>query len=73
MISKTYAHHKPSEAAIGDIRKLRQAFSDLDGLIRKVCPQGRELSVGIRHLETSAMWAIKSVVCNDPNSVVESS
>jgi len=34
-------------------------------------PVCRELSVAITKLETTAMWAIKSVVCNDPCSEVE--
>jgi hypothetical protein len=66
---KSYAHHKPSDEAVEKIRMLRQAFSDLDDLITSTAPASRERSVAITNLETAAMWAIKSIVVNDPESV----
>jgi hypothetical protein len=39
--------------------------------IEAQCPESRQRSVAITELETAAMWAIKAVVFNDPNSVVE--
>jgi hypothetical protein len=35
-----------------------------------VAPASRERSIALTELEGSAMWAIKSVVCNDPESEV---
>lgn len=67
---KTYAYHKPSAAGLEKITALRQAFSDLTDKINELCPSSRERSVALTELETSAMWAIKSVVCNDPESEV---
>ena len=72
-MKKTYAYHKPSESGIGKIAKLRKAFSDLHDAIEELCPNSRERSVALTNLETTAMWAIKSVVCNDEGSVVDPS
>lgn len=68
-IAKAFAYHKPSEAGLARINQLRQAYSDLLTLIESVSA-GREKAVAITNLETSAMWAIKGVVCNDPASEV---
>lgn len=71
MANKTYQYHKPSAGGVGRIKKLRKAFSDLHDLIEKEAPSSRERSVALTNLETTAMWAIKAVVCNDPESTVE--
>ena len=70
-IDKPYAYHKPSEDGLDKITQLREAFSNMADLIQKVCPESRHKSITITNLETTAMWAIKAVVFNDPNSVVE--
>jgi hypothetical protein len=70
-MKKTFATHTPSKAGIDKIRTLRQAFSDLQDLIEENAPNSRERAVALTNLETTAMWAIKSVACNDPESVVE--
>ena len=70
-MKKTYAHHKPSEEGLARIRDLRSAFSEIHDLIERVVPSSRERSVALTELETAAMWAIKAVVLNDPNSIVE--
>ena len=69
-MKKTYAYHKPSESGLDLIRQLREAYSELHEKIEAIAPHSRERSVAITELETSAMWAIKSVVCNDPESEV---
>lgn len=71
MANKTYAYHKPSKDGLDRIGRLRRAFSELHDLIEEVAPGSREKSVAFTQLETAAMWAIKAVVCNDPESVVE--
>lgn len=67
---KTYAYHKPSDQGISDIRKLREKFSEVHALIDELAPASRERNVAFTQLETTAMWAIKSVVCNDPGSII---
>ena len=67
---KTYAYHKPSSDGVAKIAALRNAFSQLHDLIGALAPDSREKSVALTNLETTAMWAIKAVVCNDPESEV---
>lgn len=71
MIDKPYAYHLPSEHGLAKIESLREAFSRMEELIRSVCPDSRHKSVAITNLETAAMWAIKAVVFNDPDSEVK--
>jgi hypothetical protein len=71
-IEKSYAYHKPSDTTLLKIRELRKAFSNIDKLVKEVCPASRERAVSITQLETAAMWAIKAVVINDPTSLAES-
>jgi hypothetical protein len=53
------------------ITDLRIAYSQIKKIIEIVCPQTRERSIALTELETSAMWAINSVVFNDPKSGIE--
>jgi hypothetical protein len=69
-MDKTFAYHKPSAMGLEEITKLREAYSELKALIESLSPASRERAVALTELETSAMWAIKSVVFNDPDSVV---
>lgn len=69
-MKKTFAYHKPSDGGLEKITKLREAFSVLHDQIEALAPSSREKAVALTNLETTAMWAIKAVVCNDPESVV---
>lgn len=69
-IDKPYAYHKPSDDGMNKINRLREVYSEVQRVIDEVCPNSRQKSVAITELETSAMWAIKSVVFNDPTSEV---
>ena len=71
LIDKPYAYHKPSPEGLAAINKLRAHFSEGERLMKDICPQSRHLSVALTNNETTAMWAIKAVVFNDPNSEVE--
>lgn len=66
---ETYAYHKPGNAGLEKITVLRCLFSDMHAKIEALAPASRERSVALTNLETTAMWAIKAVVCNDPESV----
>lgn len=70
-IDKPYAYHKPSPEGLDKINRLREHFSEGDRLMKEICPQSRQLSVAITNNEQTAMWAIKAVVFNDPNSEVD--
>lgn len=70
MIDKPFAYHKPSEDGFARITSIREAYSTLKAVLESQCPPSRHLSVALTELETSAMWAIKAVVFNDPRSEV---
>ena len=70
-IDKPYAYHKPTDDGLSRINKLRAHFSEGERLIREACPSSRHQAVALTNNETTAMWAIKAVVFNDPGSVVE--
>lgn len=70
-IHRTFAYHRPAGEAISKVTQLRECFSAIKERIETLCPQSRERAVALTELETSAMWAIKSVVLNDPNSIVD--
>lgn len=69
-IDKPYAYHKPSDDGLAKINRLREFYSEGERLIREVCPPSRQQSVAITNNEQTAMWAIKAVVFNDPQSEV---
>ena len=69
-IDKPYAYHKPSVDGLAKINRLREHFSEGDRLINDICPESRHRSIALTHNETTAMWAIKAVVFNDPASEV---
>jgi hypothetical protein len=70
-MKKTYAYHKPSANSLLVIKELRGVFSQLSDDLERLTPKSREQSVALTNLEQAAMWAIKAVVCNDPESVME--
>ncbi len=69
-IDKPFAYHKPSDDGLQKITRIRQAYSDVKRILETEAPPSRQLSVALTELETSAMWAIKAVVFNDPKSEV---
>ena len=72
-IDKPYAYHKPSPEGLEKINKLREHFSEGDRLIKEICGNTRQSSIAITNNEQTAMWAIKAVVFNDPNSEIDPS
>lgn len=70
-IDKPYAYHRPSADGLAKITELRELFSFVEETLKKLCPASRHLSVALTKNEETAMWAIKAVVFNDPDSVVE--
>lgn len=70
-IDKPYAYHKPSAHGLEAITRLREVFSQVEQVIKEVCPPSRHTSLAVTNNEQTAMWAIKAVVFNDPESEVE--
>ncbi len=70
-IDKPYAYHRPSAEGLRRITELRELFSLVEQKIRELSPPSRQQSVALTNNEQTAMWAIKAVVFNDTESVVE--
>lgn len=62
-----FGYFKPAEAALPLIQEVRDHYTTLHKFLLTL-PASRQRSVAITELETSAMWAIKGLVLNDPNS-----
>lgn len=70
-IDKPYAYHRPSPEGLDKINQLRAMFSECERVIKEICGTNRHASIAVTNNEQTAMWAIKAVVFNDPNSQVE--
>lgn len=62
-----FGYFKPHEDNLPRIQGVRDAYKTLYDHVMTL-PPSRERSVAITELETSAMWAIKGLVLNDPRS-----
>lgn len=71
---KKYMYHKPGESVADALASVRTLFATADRDLRELIPNGgRELAVAMTHLETAAMWAVKALVVNAPDSVADES
>ncbi len=62
-----FGYFKPSEEMLPKIQETREAYTALHNFLLSL-PKSRQTSIAITELETSAMWAIKGLVLNDPKS-----
>lgn len=62
-----FGYFKPHDSALPVIQEVRVAYKALYDHVMTL-PPSRERAVAITELETSAMWAIKGLVLNDPLS-----
>jgi hypothetical protein len=63
-VRKEFDSMVPTGEAQDRIKAIRIAFSELADKIEANCPGSREKAVAMTHLETAAMWAIKSITHN---------
>lgn len=62
-----FGYFKPADEMLPLIQETREAYTAVHKFLLSL-PASRERSVAITELETSAMWAIKGLVLNDPKS-----
>ena len=60
-MNKRFEYIQPKEGQNLKYDSLRELASELEDLIEKICPQSRETSLALTHLEQSIMWANKSI------------
>ena len=62
-----FGYFKPNEEMLPLIQEVRDAYTIVHKFLLTL-PKSRHQSIAITELETSAMWAIKGLVLNDPQS-----
>lgn len=61
-IKKSMTNIKPDETQIKRIENVREAYKDVVNILSENCKDSRELDECIKYMETSLMWATKSIV-----------
>ncbi len=64
-LTKRFTYHAPREGQAERYEKLRQAAKALAERFAVICPESRERSVALTHLETAVMWANAAIVRNE--------
>ena len=61
-LERSLTNITPTPEAIGDIEEVRVWAKTLGAKIIDLCPDTRERSLALTHLEETVMWAVKSLV-----------
>ena len=61
MIAEKFDTVQITSEQYNNIIKLKEAYTELDNVINELCPQSRARSIALTELETSSMWATKSI------------
>jgi len=64
-LTKRFTYHAPQGDQAPRYEALRQGGLALARLWADLCPESRELSVALTHLETAAMWANAAIARNE--------
>lgn len=64
VIENNFKYHAPKEGQPEKYEALRAKAKELAYLIDEMCPNSREKSTAITHLETSVMWANAAIARN---------
>lgn len=64
-LERSLTNHTPPSQVIPMIETLRDVAKDLGARIISACPDTRERSLALTHLEETVMWAVKSLVLPD--------
>ena len=64
-INHNMTNHPPAtEATVERIETLRRVFKSAGHQIQASCPESREQSLALTHLEQSLMWAVAAIARN---------
>lgn len=67
-IENIFTYHKPFGDQPDRYQNLRAEAHELATLINHLCPESREKSLAITHLQQSIMWANASIAINEKES-----
>ncbi len=63
-IENNFMCHVPKPGQLEQYEKIRDKGKEFAYLITELCPQSREQSVALTHLETAVMWANAAIARN---------
>lgn len=61
-LEASLTNHTPDDTAVAQIEMIRGLAKELGRQIIDACPDTRERSLALTHLEETTMWAVKSLV-----------
>jgi hypothetical protein len=61
-LERSLTNITPDVEQVGRIEALREDAKTLGRFIIEACPDSRERSLALTHLEDAVMWAVKSIV-----------
>jgi hypothetical protein len=64
-VYRSMEHIQPNEYRIKDIEAIREAYKAVAASVMFYCSNQRAASIALTELETSLMWAIKSIVLEE--------
>lgn len=64
-LTKRFTYHAPKGDQPGRYEKLRQATKALAERFDAMCPDSREKSLALTHLEEAVMWANAAIARNE--------
>lgn len=60
-IENNFRYHEPKEGQPAKYQIIREVAKDFAYIIDEFCPDGREKSIAMTHLETAMFWANASI------------
>lgn len=67
-VKRSLTNVRPSDEAIRNIEAVRDSAKRLVDIIFDACPESRERSLALTHLEETVMWAVKGICLTDPEA-----
>lgn len=64
-IEKRFTYHAPKEGQAQKYEALRNGVKDIANMLNDYCPESREKSLAITHLEEAVFWANASIARNE--------
>lgn len=64
-VDRIFTHHPPRAGQVGKYERLRGEAQMLGRTILLLCPESREKSLAVTHLQQVVMWANASIALHD--------
>ena len=60
-LANRFTYHAPHNGQVETYQEIRDAAHELAKLLNERCPESREKSLAVTHLEDAVMWANASI------------